>query len=286
MDENVMRVLQMLQDGKISAQEAETLIAALRGESTSPSSAKPKEEEKKEEKSFMGGFYFGEKIKAPKIDLDFDNLGERISKAVSKIQPEKIVKKVQTQIRTATRTGAHWSATMSARVRTWTDGEDSRPVNPGGMQEQNDRTEQEFHLDTGASVLIENPLGNVTLTGISEGPASVVVQKVIWALRAEELKATVDQVDVSIHGTDSKLDIKVTAPDAFREGTVDLEVRVPRSALPRISTRYGHIEVAEIEGRVESVTTSGDLHLHDLGGDARGETLSGNLSLLRIGGTA
>ena len=31
MEDNVQRVLQMLEDGKITAQEAETLIAALRG---------------------------------------------------------------------------------------------------------------------------------------------------------------------------------------------------------------------------------------------------------------
>src|SRR5882757_10007493 len=103
MDDNVMRVLQMLQDGKISSQEAETLIAALRGESTAP---KPEDKpgEEKDEKTFFN------KIKTPKIDLD--NLGERISQAISRVQPEKILKRVQAQIRTVGRTGAHWSATV------------------------------------------------------------------------------------------------------------------------------------------------------------------------------
>jgi hypothetical protein len=60
MDDNVMRVLQMLQDGKISAQEAEMLIAALRGESAQAEEAKEKEKEKeqKEEKPFFGNFGF------------------------------------------------------------------------------------------------------------------------------------------------------------------------------------------------------------------------------------
>jgi DUF4097 and DUF4098 domain-containing protein YvlB len=284
MDENVMRVLQMLQDGKISAQEAETLIAALRGESTTPSGAKEKEKEEKEDKAFFGGFDFVDKIKTPKIDLD--DWGERISRAVAKVQPEKIVRRVQAQLRTATKTGAHWGATMSARVRVWTEGEDTRPENTAGLPEQNDVNELEFHLEPGASVLVENPLGNVKLTGIADGPAAVVVRKTVWAARSEDLKATADRIEVNINGTDSKLDVKISAPDVFREGTVDLELRVPRSANTRVSTHFGSVEVAEMEGRSEAVTRSGALYLHDLAGDARGETASGELRLERIRGMA
>jgi hypothetical protein len=62
MDENVMRVLQMLQEGKISAQEAETLIAALRGEAPGAHEAeKPTVEsntEEKEDKSLFDSLPF------------------------------------------------------------------------------------------------------------------------------------------------------------------------------------------------------------------------------------
>src|SRR5690349_1358139 len=102
MDDNVMRVLQMLQDGKISAQEAETLIAALRGESVSGgTTGAPKPEESKAEGDDNKSFF-----KPPK--LEFDDIGKRISDAVAKVQPDKIVKRVQAQLRTATRAGAHW----------------------------------------------------------------------------------------------------------------------------------------------------------------------------------
>jgi DUF4097 and DUF4098 domain-containing protein YvlB len=280
MDENVMRVLQMLQDGKISAQEAEMLIAALRGESAS--AAPPQEKETQEDKSFAFGF---EKIKPPKIDLD--DLGERISKAVAKVQPEKIVKRVQAQLRTATRTGAHWGATVTAKVRTWTEGEDTRPENLAGQPEHTDTHELEFHLEPGASVFVENPLGNVKVNGISDGPAVVSVRKVVWGPRSEELKSLADRMAVNMHGTDSRLDIKVEAPDFFRDGTVDLELRVPRSAsMVRVTTHFGESELSELDGRAEAATTAGGLRLHDLNGDARGETASGDLTIERIGGSA
>ena len=101
MDENVMRVLQMLQDGKISANEAETLIAALRGESAASASGTGTTESKPKEKKEENKAFF----KTPKVDFDFDDLGKRISEAVSKVQPEKIVRRVQAQLRTATRAG-------------------------------------------------------------------------------------------------------------------------------------------------------------------------------------
>ncbi|HZT41048.1 MAG TPA: DUF4097 family beta strand repeat-containing protein [Chthonomonadaceae bacterium] len=277
MDDNVMRVLQMLEEGRISAKEAEMLIAALRGEATSPGG--DRESETKDEHVF---FSF-EKIKTPKLDLD--DLGERISKAVSKVQPEKIVKRVQAQLRTATRAGAHWGATINARVRTWTDGADERPENTANLPEHTDTHDLEFHLEPGAMVTVENSLGNVRVTGISDGPATVQVRKVVWG-PSEELKAIADRVQVDVHGTDSRLDVKVSAPDGFREGTVDLEIRAPRSVNTRVSTHFGEVEIAQLDGRAEAVTGSGDLRLHDLNGDVRGETASGDLRLERVGGAA
>jgi DUF4097 and DUF4098 domain-containing protein YvlB len=286
MDENVMQVLQMLQEGKISAQEAENLIAALRGE-TGPKEATEGESEAKgdkEEKSFLGGFDF-DKIKAPKVD--FESLGERISKAVSKVQPEKIVKKVQTQLRTVTRAGAHWGTTVSTRMRTWNEGEDTRPVNKSELPEHSETHEQEFHLAPEATVLVENPLGDVKVTGITEGPASVTIRKTGWSVRAEDVKTVVGKMEVNLHGTDARLDIKVSAPDMFREGTVDIELRVPSNvATVRINTHFGSVEMAEIAGQAEAVTTTGKLDLHDLTGNVRGETGSGDLKLLNIAGTA
>lgn len=282
MDENMMRVLEMLQEGKISAQEAEMLLAALRGESSS--AAGKTEPEAKEEKTRFGGIDF-EKLRPPKID--FDNWGEKISQAVNRVQPDKIFKRVQAELRTATRAGAHWGNTVSSRVRHWADGATDRPKNIADLPEYNEEHEQEFHLDAGAKVFVENPLGNVKIVGVEEGSASVHVTKAAWSARAEEAKAEAGRMEIQMHGTDARLDIKVSAADMFHEGVVDLVLRVPRGlSNVRVSTRFGDIEVSGVDGLVEGVTSSGGLHMHDLSGDARGETANGNLSLERISGAA
>lgn len=283
MDDNVMRVLQMLQDGKITAQEAEMLIAALRGETRS-SSAGGAATEQPQATAPGSGSTGGARFRPPKIELD--DIGKRISEAVARVQPEKIVRRVQAQLRTATRAGAHWGSTVSARVRTWTEGADTRPVNEGDLPEQTVMTEQELHLEPGAFVTVDNPLGNVKVTGVTVGPAVVSVRKHVWAPRQEEIKTVAEQVQISINGTDQRLDVRIEAPDYFRDGTVDLELRVPTGVRARVSTHFGEVEIAQIDGPVEGVTTSGELRLLDVKGDVRGETASGNIRLARIDGTA
>jgi DUF4097 and DUF4098 domain-containing protein YvlB len=282
MDESVMTVLQMLQDGKISPQQAETLIAALRGESAS-TAEKKEAAEAPPEKPFMGDFK--DRLKAKKIELDLEHLGERISKAVAKVQPEKIVARVQAQLRTATRSSATWGASMTARVRNWADGVDARPVNIASLPDLAETHEQEFHLDSAATVLIDNPLGNVTITAADGDTAVVVISKLVWGT-ASSLKPLADTVVVDVGATDSRLDIKVSAPDDFRDGVVDLELRVPASATTRSSSHFGNVEVSGLVGRVEAVTTTGMLNLSDLGGDVRGETTSGAITLRGIAGCA
>jgi DUF4097 and DUF4098 domain-containing protein YvlB len=283
MDENVMRVLQMLQDGKISAQEAETLIAALRGETSGASEKKPAAAPEAPDKPFMGDFRA--KFKQQKIDLDLEHLGERISKAVSKVQPEKIVARVQAQLRSATKSSASWGASMSAKVRNWADGVDARPTNIGGLPEHAEKQEHEFHLDASANVLIENPLGNITVVGVDEDTAYVVINKLVWG-SADSLKAQADLLVVDIGATDSRLDIKVSAPDHCRDAVVDLELRVPASATTRSSTHYGAVTVSAMSGRVEASTTTGSMQLTDIAGDVRGETTTGGITLERVGGSA
>ena len=69
------------------------------------------------------------------------------SKAVSKVQPEKIVKRVQTQLRTATRAGAHWGTTVSARVRTWTERRGTPDLTEYGKLLRKDAAELDAFLD-------------------------------------------------------------------------------------------------------------------------------------------
>lgn len=284
LDENVMRVLQMLQDGKISTTEAEALIAALRGEkSSAPKSAPtPEPEPEPAQRSPMGDF--ASRIKTQKIEFDFEHLGDRISKAVAKVHPEKIVARVQAQLRTATKSSASWGATVSARVRQWADGDDARPSNTAGLPEHSEINAQDFHLEINANVLVENPFGNVTIIGTDDDKAHVNYTKVVWGA-AESLRALAGTLSVDYFANDTRLDVKVNAPDHFKDGVLDLELRVPRSVSNRTSTRFGDVAITGILGRVEAVSTSGTLKLSELGSDLRCESVSGDIDLQKILGS-
>ena len=289
MDDNVMSVLKLLQEGNISAQEAEMLIAALRKDGggsrpTPPQPPKPPEPPKPDaeakDKKHFGGF---DKIKAPKINLD--DLGSRISQAVAKIQPEKIVKQVQSQLRTAARAGSTWSSSFQSRVWHWAEGEDRRPEKPENWHELVEEQELTFHLEPSAAITIENPLGNITVKGTATETSVVKIKKVVWQPFTESLAEFAKLIEISTHATDSRLDIKVACPEHFYEGVVDIEIEVPATSTLRVSSHYGEVEVEGIEGRVEAVTTCGDLKAQKLGGDFRGETVAGNIHIKEVKGT-
>ena len=280
MDDSVMRILQLLQDGKITAQEAETLIATLKGEARegAETKAKPKDwdGQKRPERQREHG--------TPRIDLD--DLGEKISRAVSRIAPERIARQLQVQLRCASQTGAHWGANVSNRVRIWTDGDDTRPANTGNHPEHAETNEFEQHLEPGAYVSVENPAGNVRITGVDSDVASVIIRKLAWGATSNEAVANGALYRVETHGTDTRLDVKVSVPEYLRRGTVDIEMRLPRASTLRATTRFGEAAVYQLNERAEIVTVSGSLTSSDMGGDVRGETVSGGLSVERIGGAA
>src|SRR5437667_7258042 len=95
MDDHVSRILKMLEEGKITAEQAETLISALKtAESKPASSAGPRPTESKAEspsgesegsraKSFE--FRWSQKRAFPALDLS--GLGKQISDAVKKLDP-------------------------------------------------------------------------------------------------------------------------------------------------------------------------------------------------------
>lgn len=287
MDDNIMSVLKLLQEGSISAQEAEMLIAALRKDGGArpnppqppkqPEASKPQPEPS--DKKPFAGF---DKIKTPKINLD--DLGSKISQAVAKIQPEKIVKQVQSQLRTAARAGSTWSSSFQSRVWRWAEGEDRRPDKPENWHELVEEQELTFHLEPNAAVTLENPLGDIRVKGTATETSVVKIKKEVWQPFEESLAEFAKLIEISTHATDSRLDIKVACPEHFYEGVVDIEIEVPASVLLRISTQYGESSVEGVDGRVEAVTTSGALNVKKLGGDFRGETVTGDVQINEVKG--
>src|SRR5438046_100427 len=106
MEEHISRILKMLEEGKISASEAETLISALRAESkaqgasssaqsaagqsrASETRTEPGDGQKETGKAKSFEFQWSQRKGFP---LDLSGLGKQISDAVKRIDPERIVR--------------------------------------------------------------------------------------------------------------------------------------------------------------------------------------------------
>src|SRR2546421_3342095 len=143
MDEHIERILKMLEEGKISAENASSLISALRteakpGSSTAPGTSRPSngqsdtgasksaasQPESAKSKSFE--FQWSQKRGLP---FDLSGLGKQISDAVKKIDPERLVREARTGW---SRGGKRWNERFKG-FGWFVDFEDGRPENTLGQ---------------------------------------------------------------------------------------------------------------------------------------------------------
>ncbi len=291
-DEHVARILKMVEDGKISAKEAETLIAALRASAPEepgprPEAAKAAQTEARASETGTKSFEFrrGQRRSMP---VDLGAIGRQISAAMRQIDPDKILKD-------ATLGGKR----LQERLREWTKGlqddDVRRPVNPLGLPTA--RKTETLPLDLSADAVLEvsNPGGSITLIGDAES-ASVEVTREAWAatdveaeLRLGELSFDVaapqpDDEVASEPDSAHKVTISVTTPPDWRDGVVDLVIRIPRGVEVVAGTTFGDIRVEHMTGRSELTTGSGRISGASLEGASRAETVSGDVHLADVVG--
>jgi DUF4097 and DUF4098 domain-containing protein YvlB len=300
MDEHISRILKMLEEGKISATDAESLISAIRTKEQAGAAPPPPpppgapsppggpRSESKAGSTAEGGtaksfeFSWGHKRGFP---FDLSGLGKQISDAVKKIDPEKIIREARTGV---ARGGKRWQD----RVRSWAsfmEGEDGRPENKLGLPTARETEDLIFQVSPDASVQVYNTYGAIMVLGGGEAVA-VEVEKEVWAQTEEEAKARIKELKAEamthqVPGTGAtRLEVRVTAPEEFRDGYANLRVRVPEGASLRLETVYGEIRVENTAGRVEVHTISGPVTLESLSGEVQAEGISGDMRASKIGG--
>jgi DUF4097 and DUF4098 domain-containing protein YvlB len=312
MDEHISRILKMLEEQKISASEAETLISALRADARvnptppppppgahhfpPPGSPPPppgsggRPENKSESGSQSEGsnnaknfdFSWGQKKSFP---FDLSSLGKQISDAVKKIDPEKLVKEARSGMN---RGSKHWQD----RMRGWSrflEGEDGRPENTLGQPTSRTTENLIFEMMPNATVSIENNYGSISVIGGSEA-VSIEIEKEGWdsteEAAAEHLKELkVEAMSHQMPGVGAtRLEVRVTAPEDWRDGYANLRLRVPEGVTLRVETVFGELRVENVSGSVDVHTVTGAVSLENLGGEVRAEGISGEMRAIKIGG--
>ena len=299
-DEHIGLILRMLEEGKITAKDAEALIASV-GQRTPgatppnppprpaapPRPAEPLEPpEPKAEPTGSKQFDFRWANKSG-FPLDLGNLGKQITDAVRKIDPDKILKEVGVG-------GRKFQERMRSWQRMWEAEDDEAPQNPLGWPTATQTTTETFALADGAVVQVDNPFGDVTIV-TSDGGHELTITTECWAPTQAEAEARLAEAKAETYsmeaGTDAagaptpgRLEIRVATQPAWRDGVVHLTLKTPADSRARVATAFGAVGVTGLEGQVDVHTTSGAVHLTEIGGEVAVETVSGSVAAQSIRG--
>lgn len=305
-DEHIARILKMLEEGKVSASEAETLIAALRTGSSGPKPADAstggaggtsdtgQSAGKPESSSKSFEFRWGHRRPFP---LDLNALGRHINTVVNRIDPDRI-------LRDARVGGRRWQERMREWARAWQEGEDTPPMNPLGLPTARNAETRNFVLEPPFLVEAINPAGSVTLVGGGDGVV-VECQKEAWAAGEEEAARRLDAItletqivrpetaerhdageaDADGDLAGARLILRVAVPDGWRDGLANLSVRLPSACSVRAATLFGPVGVENLDGTAEVQSTSGAVALDGIKSSVRVEVVSGDVTLGSIGGS-
>lgn len=156
-----------------------------------------------------------------------------------------------------------------------------------GLEMFGDQYEYSISQQTPAAgverVVIENPRGNIRVTGADVQEVRVTGQKLVRALSKSEADHTHGITPLVIGGAGgSRLVLRVNQdriPDS-RRVSLDLEVSVPRGVTVEVHGRSGDCDVSDIAGGVEISSDRADVRLNKIGGNTRMEL--GRSGLVRV----
>jgi DUF4097 and DUF4098 domain-containing protein YvlB len=302
MEDHVSQILKMLAEGKIDANQAEKLLTALnttppnpppppppppgarpesmRAETFVDSSRAADSSESGSAKQFE--FSWGHKRQFP---FDLSGLGKQISDAVKRIDPERLMREARVGV---SKGGKRWQERMKEWGR-FMAGEGGPPENTLGQPAARATEDLIFTVAPDATVQIDNSFGAIFVEGGSDAVA-VEIEKEAWAGTEEEAQARLKELRVEALTQQSptvgasRLEIRVHAPEDWRDGWANLRIKVPNGVAVKAETIFGEVRVERTSGYVEAHTISGAITLENLQGEARGEAISGDIRAAHIGG--
>jgi DUF4097 and DUF4098 domain-containing protein YvlB len=118
----------------------------------------------------------------------------------------------------------------------------------------------------GRAVSIDNPMGDVTVTGTStDGQLHMTIHRVLYALTQEDATRLARDFTPTVDDRDGQLHISL--PE-LSGASATLDVTVPAASAVTLTLGSGHGEVSQIKGAVQVDSSHGGVDLSGLGGDA------------------
>jgi DUF4097 and DUF4098 domain-containing protein YvlB len=132
-------------------------------------------------------------------------------------------------------------------------------------------------LPAGGSLTVDNPRGDVTISGTSDdGRIHIALHKQIYARSDAEADSKAQQLSPAITTEGNAVSIKMPALDGARG---DLMITVPAAAATTINANRGDIHVASIKAPVTTTANHGDIDLSAITGAATVHINNGGSSI-------
>jgi DUF4097 and DUF4098 domain-containing protein YvlB len=260
MREEILRILRLVEQGRIKPEEAAELIDALSAaeqdtprESTEATHERPEEEAR--------------------------HLFERITRATEEAVRGINWRAIVETIRTQTQRGLEEMRRALEELE-----REGWGIPRRYRHEASTERTMDLAIQPGQTVEIRLPAGDMILTGGFDG-GRVEAEVRLRGASPEVLQEKLREWSLLIEQTEAG--VRITAPEleAGIEQMIDLTLQLPRQVNLIVQTEHGDVRVEKLEGALRLNTKHGDLSLHHITGAVETSTLRGDICLEHFKGT-
>lgn len=132
-------------------------------------------------------------------------------------------------------------------------------------------------MPEGSSLNIENPRGDVFVSGLSDDEqVHVQAHQEVYVRRESEADSSLAQLNPLITHIDKNFSVKMAKVD---NGSADLTVTVPASTTVTVNCNHGEVHVSQLKGGVTVIANKGDVEVKAVTGPVVAKVLNRESSL-------
>lgn len=143
----------------------------------------------------------------------------------------------------------------------------------------------EVEVETDLEIFLD--AGDIQLTSGEPGEMLFEMVKTAWRANQEEAEAAAAALQVGFTETAGKVSVKFSQPEGLNLdgrglGRVDMTLHVPPATNLVLNTRFGSIEVSNIDGEIQLSGGFGDIAAEDLSGSLEISNQNGEIIIKRV----
>jgi len=148
-------------------------------------------------------------------------------------------------------------------------------------EEHNRDTDSSVTIPANSAVQIQNPRGDVTIAGSSDGQMKIHAHQVVNTNSDNDAEKTFPALDPKVTVNGNSVLVKVEGRD---NGRADLTIELPDGATTDVTAGRGDVSVEGLKGASNVTANHGDVKLSEIGGSVHAHLSRGDFSAHRIAG--